>query len=318
MDRGENMSKRKQSGKKNLAIAISIFLLLCFTIIFSYSDNPNIPTWNNIYNYLNISKGTVNADYENYPLSVHILNVGKADAIYIKSNDKNILIDSGDTDTRDQVIQYLNYNKVQKFDLVIATHPHKDHIAGMTNVINTFNIDRFIMPKLPESIIPTTKTYNSMLKSLENNNVTVESPIVGENFKIGELNIDILGPVKSYENLNNNSVIAKLTYKSTSFLFVGDAEKEAETDLISSGANLKSTVLKVGHHGSKTSTTQEFLKAVKPEYSVISVGPDSNNLPKDSTIARLKKNNIKTYRTDENGTVVFVSDGNDVNVFTEK
>lgn len=312
------MPKRKRISNKNLFIATLVLLLLCLSIIFSYSDNPNIPTWNDIYNYLNISTGTVDVDYENYPLSVHILNVGKADAIYIKSNDKNILIDAGDTDTKEQVIQYLNNNKIQKFDLIIATHPHKDHIAGMPNVINAFPTDRFIMPKLPESIVPTTKTYMSMLKSLESHNVMVESPIVGENFKIGELNIDILGPVKEYENLNNNSVVAKLSYKNTSFLFVGDAEKESEADLISSGANLRSTVLKVGHHGSKTSTTQEFLNAVKPEYSVISVGPDSNNLPKDSTINRLKKNNIKIYRTDESGTVIFVSDGNNVKAFTEK
>lgn len=311
------MAKKKRFKHKKLIISISI-LLICGTIILSYSNNLNIPTWNKIYNYLNISKGTVDVNYEDYPLSVHILNVGKADAIYIKSNDKNILIDSGDTDTKDQVIQYLNNNKIQQFDLIIATHPHKDHIAGMDNIINTFPINRFIMPKLSETIIPTTKTYNSMINSLKDNNITVESPVAGDNFKIGEINIDILGPIKEYDNLNNNSVIAKLAYKNTSFLFVGDAEKEAETDLISSSANLKSTVLKVGHHGSKTSTTQKFLNAVNPEYSVISVGPDSNNLPKDSIINRLKNNNIKTYRTDKSGTIIFTSDGDNINVFTEK
>lgn len=311
------MAKKKRFRHKKLIISISI-LLICGTIILSYSNNLNIPTWKKIYNYLNISKGTVDVNYEDYPLSVHILNVGKADAIYIKSNDKNILIDSGDTDTKDQVIQYLNNNKIQQFDLIIATHPHKDHIAGMDNIINTFPINRFIMPKLSETIIPTTKTYNSMINSLKDNNITVESPVAGDNFKIGEINIDILGPIKEYDNLNNNSVIAKLAYKNTSFLFVGDAEKEAETDLISSGANLKSTVLKVGHHGSKTSTTQKFLNAVNPEYSVISVGPDSNNLPKDSIINRLKNNNIKTYRTDKSGTIIFTSDGDNINVFTEK
>lgn len=311
------MAKKKRFRHKKLIISISI-LLICGTIILSYSNNLNIPTWNKIYNYLNISKGTVDVNYEDYPLSVHILNVGKADAIYIKSNDKNILIDSGDTDTKDQVIQYLNNNKIQQFDLIIATHPHKDHIAGMDNIINTFFINRFIMPKLSETIIPTTKTYNSMINSLKDNNIAVESPIVGDNFKIGEINIDILGPIKEYDNLNNNSVISKLAYKNTSFLFVGDAEKEAETDLISSGANLKSTVLKVGHHGSKTSTTQKFLNAVNPEYSVISVGPDSNNLPKDSIINRLKNNNIKIYRTDKSGTIIFTSDGDNINVFTEK
>ena len=134
------MAKKKRFRHKKLIISISI-LLICGTIILSYSNNLNIPTWNKIYNYLNISKGTVDVNYEDYPLSVHILNVGKADAIYIKSNDKNILIDSGDTDTKDQVIQYLNNNKIQQFDLIIATHPHKDHIAGMDNIINTFSIN---------------------------------------------------------------------------------------------------------------------------------------------------------------------------------
>lgn len=312
------MSRRKKFKNKNLFITTLILLLLFVSAIVFYSDNPSIPTLNNIYNFFNISNGTVNEDYESYPLSVHILNVGKADAIYIKSNENNLLIDSGDTDTKEQVVQYLKNNNVKKLDLIIATHPHKDHIAGMPNVINTFSIDKFIMPDLSEDIVPTSKTYTSMLKSLNDNNVPVEKPIPGDTFDIGDLNIEILGPVNKYENLNDNSVVAKITYKNTSFLFTGDAEKDSEDDLISSGANLKSTVLKVGHHGSKTSSTQKFLSAISPKYAVISVGPDSNNLPKDSTIERLKKNNIKTYRTDKNGTVVFVSYGNNINVFTEK
>lgn len=312
------MSRRKKLKNKNLFITTLILLLLFVSAIVFYSDNPSIPTLNNIYNFFNISNGTVNEDYESYPLSIHILNVGKADAIYIKSNENNLLIDSGDTDTKEQVVQYLKNNNVKKLDLIIATHPHKDHIAGMPNVINTFSIDKFIMPDLSEDILPTSKTYTSMLKSLNDNNVPVEKPIPGDTFDIGDLNIEILGPVNKYENLNDNSVVAKITYKNTSFLFTGDAEKDSEADLISSGANLKSTVLKVGHHGSKTSSTQKFLSAISPKYAVISVGPDSNNLPKDSTIERLKKNNIETYRTDKNGTVVFVSDGDNIDVFTEK
>lgn len=312
------MSRRKKLKNKNLFITTLILLLLFVSAIVFYLDNPSIPTLNNIYNFFNISNGTVNEDYESYPLSIHILNVGKADAIYIKSNENNLLIDSGDTDTKEQVVQYLKNNNVKKLDLIIATHPHKDHIAGMPNVINTFSIDKFIMPELSEDIVPTSKTYTSMLKFLNDNNVPVEKPIPGDTFDIGDLNIGILGPVNKYENLNDNSVVAKITYKNTSFLFTGDAEKDSEADLISYGANLKSTVLKVGHHGSKTSSTQKFLSAISPKYAVISVGPDSNNLPKDSTIERLKKNNIKTYRTDKNGTVVFVSDGNNINVFTEK
>lgn len=312
------MSRRKKFKNKNLFITTLILLLLFVSAIVFYSDNPSIPTLNNIYNFFNISNGTVNEDYESYPLSIHILNVGKADAIYIKSNENNLLIDSGDTDTKEQVVQYLKNNNVKKLDLIIATHPHKDHIAGMPNVINTFSIDKFIMPDLSEDIVPTSKTYTSMLKSLNDNNVPVEKPIPGDTFDIGDLNIEILGPVNKYENLNDNSVVAKITYKNTSFLFTGDAEKDSEADLISSGANLKSTVLKVGHHGSKTSSTQKFLSAISPKYAVISVGPDSNNLPKDSTIERLKKNNIETYRTDKNGTVVFVSDGDNIDVFTEK
>ncbi len=309
------MAKRKNN-KKLIFTTISI-LIFFITIIISYSDNPNIPKWNDIYKVFNISKGTINEDYSSYPLSVHIIDVGKADAIYIKSNNSNILIDAGDTDTKDKIVQYLKNNNVEKLDLVIATHPHKDHIAGMPNVINSFHIDRFIMPELPEKIVPTTKTYMSMLKALDSKSVFAENPVIGNNFNIDDLNIEILGPTKKYEDLNNNSVVAKLKYKDISFLFTGDAEKEAEADMIASGVNLKSTVLKVGHHGSKTSSTQEFLNAVKPKYSVISVGPDSNNLPKDSTLQRIKKNNIKNYRTDNNGTVVVVTDGTDIKIFTE-
>lgn len=251
-------------------------------------------------------------------MSVHILDVGKADAIHINSGDKNILIDAGDVDITNPVTEYLKKNNISKLDFIIATHPHRDHIGGMKDIINQFSIEKFMMPEVPESITPTSKTYESMLSALSQNNIFVDKPHPGNNFNIGNMEISILGPKQQYNNLNNNSVVVKIKYLDKSFLFMGDAESESESDLLLSDYNLKSDVLKVGHHGSKTSTTQKFLDAVLPEYAVISVGPDSNNLPKADIINRIKKNNIKLYRTDINGDVTFITDGNTIEIETEK
>jgi competence protein ComEC len=148
--------------------------------------------------------------------------------------------------------------------------------------------------------------------------VKAKIAIPGEKFEIGDMKIEIFGPISENEIVNNNSVVVKITYNSVSFLFVGDAEKAEETDLINSGYDLNSTVLKVGHHGSKTSSTYKFLGKVSPKYAVISVGPDKSNLPKEKVLKRLEKFSDHIYRTDKNGTIIFLTDGKKIEVKTEK
>ena len=175
-----------------------------------------------------------------------------------------------------------------------------------------------MMPYLKDDMIPTFKSYERLLLALDRKDMKISKPEPGSSFNIGNLKVDILAPVTQYDDMNSNSMVLKLTYKNKSFLFTGDAGKESERDMIAMGYNLKADVLKVGHHGSKTATSQAFLNRVQPTYAVISVGEDRNKLPKKEIIDRLKKNNIKTYRTDLDGTVVFATDGDSLKFFCEK
>ena len=309
-------STKRPQNKNNFILYIIAVLVIILTIV-SLCTIFSAPSLQDI---LGVTSSFRNSDAVNSEdkMSVHILDVGKADAIHINSGDKNILIDAGDVDITNPVTEYLKKNNISKLDFVIATHPHRDHIGGMKDIINKLNIESFMMPEIPENIVPTSKTYESMLSALSQNNISVDKPKPGNNLNIGNMEINILGPNKQYNNLNNNSVVVKIKYLNRSFLFMGDAEAESENDLLVSNYNLKSDVLKVGHHGSKTSTTQKFLDAVLPEYAVISVGPDSNNLPKTDVINRINKNNIKLYRTDINGNVTFITNGNTIDIKTEK
>lgn len=256
--------------------------------------------------------------HSDYPMSIHILNVGRADSIFIKCEDKNILIDAADKDLNDVVCNYLRRNNVKKLDLVVATHPHRDHIGQMSNVIDQFEIVRFIMPRLKYGVMSTTKTYEKLLKSLDSKHVSPQEPTPGTDFNVGNAKIEIFAPNAQYDKINNYSVVLKITYGNRKFLFTGDAETESEKDMIDAGFDLNSDVLKVGHHGSKTSTSQKFLDAVKPKYAIISVGPDQNNLPKRETLNRLSKNGINTFRTDLNGNIVITTDGNEIKIHKER
>ena len=246
------------------------------------------------------------------------MNVGKADCAYINCNNHSILIDAADKEPMGTVTEYLKKQGVSKLDLAVISHPHRDHIGQMSEVIQEFKIDKFIEPSIPEKFLPTTTTYEKMLKEISKKNISSKLVKGGESFNLGDMHIDIFGPLSPNENLNNNSIVMKITYKDVSFLFMGDAEKTEETEILSSGFNVKANVLKVGHHGSHTSSSQSFLEKVQPEYSIISVGPDKNNLPKEEVVKRISKVCKNIYRTDLNGNIVVSTNGKDIKVITEK
>ncbi len=307
---------KKYSVKQKRTLIISLIIIFAISIGITVCENSNIISWKNVFNLAGVSDFASESD--RYDMSVHFIDVGKADSIYIKCKDKNILIDAGEKNTYDLVNEYLRRQNVKVLDLVIATHPHTDHIGGMPKVIEEFQINKLLIPELKEEVIPTSTTYEKLLLAIKNKNIAPESPIPGTSFNIGGLIFEVLAPNKQYDDVNNNSIVVKMTFKNTSFLFTGDAEKESENDMMNNNFNLKSDVLKVGHHGSKTSTSSAFLRKVNPKYAVICVGEDRYNLPKKITIDKLTKRNIKVFRTDCNGTVVFSTDGNKISVFTEK
>lgn len=240
-------------------------------------------------------------------LQVHFINVGQGDSILIQVNNKNLLIDSGPNKSEDKLKKYLKKLNISKFDYIIATHPHEDHIGNMSYIINNFDVLNFYAPKVENS----TKAFETMVESLIRKDLKIK--VLKANIKSIDLGknivVDVFSPLSnSYEDLNNYSPIVKISYGNTSFLFTGDAEELSENEVLNAGFDLKCDVLKIGHHGSSSSTSENFLKASNPSIAVISVGEDNTyGHPTDTVLSRLKE--TKIYRTDINGNIVITSDG---------
>lgn len=243
-------------------------------------------------------------------INVHFIDVGQGDAILVQVNSKNLLIDSGPRDEKEKLINYLDSVYIPQFDYIIATHPHEDHIGNMDYIINNYKVLNFYAPKVTtdtvsfENMAEALTRKNLKLKILKANNTTIN---LGYNTLV-----EVFSPnLDTYDNLNNYSPIIKITYGSTSFLFTGDAETEIEEEVISKYSNLKSDVLKIGHHGSSTSSSLEFLKAVNPKISIISVGKNNTyGHPTKETLEKLKDTTL--FRTDKNNSIVISSDGKSI------
>ena len=246
-------------------------------------------------------------------LSVHYLDVGQGDSIFIElPNQKCMLIDAGENMYGKSITEYINNLGYTRIDYLVATHPHADHIGSMAYVVKHNDIGEIYMPK----VTTTTKTYENLLTAIADKGLKVKSAKAGMNIiDDNDFSINILAPVTIDEdNLNNCSVILKITYKNDSFLFLGDAEKK---ELEAVTADMSAEVLKVGHHGSRTSTTKALLEKVNPKYAVISLGKDNSyGHPHKSTLKLLDEFGVETYRTDENGTVVISTEGSGVTIKT--
>lgn len=240
-------------------------------------------------------------------LKVHFIDVGQADSILIEQDSKYMLIDAGNNADGKLVKNYLMEQGVKTLEYVIGTHPHEDHIGGLDYVINDFNINKIYLPKATS----TTKTFQDVVVAIKNKGMKASIPKPGESFNLGSAKCTILAPNSSeYSSLNNNSVVIKLEFGSNSFLFTGDAEDISEKEILAKGFNVKVDLLKVGHHGSRTSTTNEFLSKVNPKYAVISCAAENDyGHPHKETISKLKSKSIPMYRTDELGTIIATSDG---------
>jgi len=248
-------------------------------------------------------------------LHVYYLDVSQADSIFVKLPDgENMLIDAGNKEDGDKIKNKLRSLGVKKINYLVATHPHSDHIGGMEAVVRAFDIENIYMTNAPSN----TETFEKLLLAIKQKGKTINIAKAGVDILSKDtLSIKFVAPNSdSYEDLNNYSAIIKLTYKNTSFLFTGDAEKLSEGEI---SENIKCDVLKVGHHGSNSSTSAAFLKKVKPEYAVISCGfSNSYGHPHKEVISRLKAANIKIYRTDLDGTVEAISDGSKIIFNTER
>lgn len=246
-------------------------------------------------------------------LKVHFIDVGQADSILIQApNGKNMLIDAGETKDN-AVLSYLNSLGIEKLDTVIATHPHNDHISEIDDVIKNFEIGTFYMPNISH----TTKAFENVVKALKAKGIKVTEAKKGTTITLdSNLSCNIVAPISNkYESLNNWSAVIHLTYGDTSFLFTGDAEELSEKEILESKVNIKADVLKIGHHGSSTSTSINFLEAVNPTYAVVSYeqGNDYGH-PHKETIKKLK--NITTYNTAKDGNIIITSDSKNLSIET--
>jgi competence protein ComEC len=249
-------------------------------------------------------------------LSIHFIDVGQADSIFIYCDGSTMLIDAGTNVAGIKIENYLKAYNITELNYLVATHPHEDHIGGMPDIINNFKIDKMIMTRVTNN----TKTYENLLNAISNKGLKITEAIPGNSFKFGGAECTIFAPnSSSYADLNDSSIVIKLTYKGKSFLFTGDASEPSEADMLKKGYDLKADVLKVGHHGSSSASSAAFLKAVNAQYAVISVGlGNPYGHPAKTTLDKLSNAKVKVFRTDESGTVIFSYDGKNLKVTTEK
>ncbi|MDR7869749.1 MAG: MBL fold metallo-hydrolase [Tissierellaceae bacterium] len=253
-------------------------------------------------------------------LRVHFIDVGQADAVLIQQinldSSKNMLIDAGNNSDGEYLVDYLKNQGVESLDYVIGTHPHADHIGGLDDIINSFPIEILLMPK----VISNTRTFEEVMDAVADNGLRVTTPVVGTKYTLGDAEFTILAPnSEEYQSLNDYSIASRLVYGENSFIFTGDAESLSEYEILDEFNKefLNSDVLKVPHHGSSSSTADEFLEAVSPKYGVISSGLDNSyGHPHREIIAKLTKENVEILRTDQQGTIIITSDGKNLSMNT--
>lgn len=280
---------------------VTAFVLSAVILLFSLSSCDGFPFFTG-----SLTEGK---------LVCHYLDIGQGDSIFIElPNSKTMLIDSGENYHGAGIITYIKSTGHDKIDYLVGTHPHSDHIGSLAYIVRNFEIGEVYLPKVSTN----SKVYEELLKALKNKKLTAKSGKAGVNIiddSDKNLQADIIAPVKlDKENLNNSSIIIKMTFEKTSFLFTGDAEK---SELASVKSDLSADVLKVGHHGSSTSTTKDFLKKVNPKIAVISCGAGNDyGHPHKNTLKLLKQADCEVHRTDREGTVSVTSDGRDYEVKT--
>lgn len=245
---------------------------------------------------------------------VYFIDVGQGDSelIRLKDGGIDILIDAGTRSTKQELADYLKELGVDDIDILIGTHPHEDHIGGMAKIIEEFPIGTLYLPETSDEMTPTTKTYESLLDAAENKNVTVRTAAAGDVLlEQGNTSFKVLSPSHTdYDNLNDYSIVTRLKVGDTAFLFQGDAETPVEEEILDSGADVSCDVIKLGHHGSSTSSSRAYLEAANPSAAVISCGVGNEyGHPHRETMDLLEKLSITPYRTDTQKTLLAETDG---------
>ncbi len=245
---------------------------------------------------------------------IDFIDCGQGDSILIVSDGCATLVDATTGKDAEKVVKHLEDRNIEKIDHFILTHPHEDHIGGAEAILDSFEVETIHMRRPTKGTEPTTKVYLNLLKKIKSLDKTVHAVQAGDLFECGEWNFEVFGPLNDYEDFNDQSIVLKGTYQGISILLTGDMESGAEKDLCEKyGADLSSTILKVGHHGSRSSSSASFLEAVSPQYGVISCeAGNSYGHPHKEALNRLNKQNISIFRTDLDGTITLNTDGQTV------
>lgn len=331
---------KKKNGKWTLnwpviiAFAILLSIYLIVTLFNGSGSGPWKEGWEDLQGNVSSTISGISGELQNSSapaapvpggtslaptVRVHFIDVGQGDSILIENGEESFLIDAGENDKGDEVLAYLNTLGIEKLDIAVGTHPHSDHIGGLDTVLRSVPAGEVWQPDMPESVIPTTRTYEDLLDAIDA--CGAKDYIVGPGDAVDLCGgrFEVLGPVALYEDLNDASLVIKFTYGDMSFLFTGDMEKPAEADLLASGADVKADVLKMGHHGSSTSTGAAFADAVDAGYYVIQCGAGNDyGHPHREIKAFLEEEGDPYWRTDEDGSIVMTCDGKSVTVSTEK
>ena len=307
--------KRVKSYFKVTAI-VSCFLLLAVFRIFDYFE---------IVTYRSISQAVGLYDepifYNTDATTIHFIDVGQGQCVLICSDGHNMLIDGGEKEYSSKIVSYIENLDIDKLDYVIATHPHSDHIGGLSGVIEHFEVDEINAPMIPDTLVPTSNSYYDFLNAVKKNGKGMSKAIAGEIYNLGDSQFEIIAPLsEESDDLNNYSVVCVFKYGENTALFGGDASEYEENDILKSGADIDVDLLNVFHHGSSSSSGKEFLYNVSPEYCVIMCGADNSyGHPNKSTIERLEVYTDNIYRTDLQGTIICEMDGNgNYRFFSEK
>lgn len=298
--------------KKLLAYAVVITIIGVIVYILDFTRVSSISEIKNVFGAIDGVK-PVDSDF-----AVYYLDVGQSDCTIVICDDEVLMIDCGTYNQLNTIRQSIHSLEIDKIDYMLITHQHDDHMGSATDLLNDLKVENFIMPKLAQSNNVTSKTYNVLINSLDSKNINKIIAQDCKSFMLGEALVEILSPVTQSNNLNNMSVVLKITYGNTEFLFQGDAESKIENDLLRSDYDIDVDVLKVGHHGSKTSSTDKYLDATSPQIAIISSGYGNNyGHPNGTILERFEQEGITAFSTFLNGDITVSSDGKIITVYTQ-
>ncbi len=300
---------------RNKKVYVYIYLFIVLVLATHFLEVFGVLSYNKLHSSLNSINGVKKQESE---FSVYYLDVGQSDCTIVTCDGKVLMIDTGTVNQVHKIRESLFSLEVNTIDYMVITHQHDDHMAGASQLMDEYEIKNVVMPKLSSINSVDSLTYQDLINKIAVKSIKPIAVSAGDAFMLGTAKVEILSPIKQDKNLNNMSVVIKITYGDTEFLFQGDSESTVEKQILRSGADIDVDVIKIGHHGSNTSTSDSYIDAVSPQYAIVSAGIKNDyGHPSFPVIDRLHQNNVEIYSTSYNGNIIVNSDGNNISIIKE-